>query len=162
MKEFGSLAAFASHLVQLQASVALEAHHGLKKVAQAITETAQGEIGHYQAAIGPFPAWEELKESTKADRVHQGYTENDPLLRDGKLRDSISNEVAGHEAVVGSDSDIAVYQELGTDKIPPRPFFGPAVEHNHRLIREIMGKALVRGLLGSGSIPAALEYDRDV
>lgn len=162
MKEFGSLAAFASHLVTLQASVALEAHRGLKEVAEAITITAKGEIGAYQQAIGPFPAWAQLAESTMADRVAKGYTPDDPLLRDGKMRDSVSNEVASLEAVVGSDSDIAVYQELGTDKIPPRPFLGPAVIHSHEVIKRVLGAALARGVLGGGSIPASLAYDHDV
>lgn len=162
MREFGSLAAFASHLITLQASVALEAHRGLKEVAEAITKTAKGEIGSYQQAIGPFPAWAQLSNATVDDRVAKGYTPDDPLLRDGRMRDSISNEVSGHEAVVGSDSNIAIYQELGTDKIPPRPFLGPAVIHNHDLIRKIMGKALARGVLGGGAIPASLGYDESI
>lgn len=162
MREFGSLAAFASHLITLQASVALEAHRGLKEVAEAITKTAKGEIGSYQQAIGPFPAWAQLAESTVADRVAHGYTPDDPLLRDGKMRGSVSNEVVSLEAVVGSDSDIAVYQELGTDKIPPRPFLGPAVIHNHKVIRRILGAALARGVLGGGAIPASLGYDESI
>lgn len=162
MREFRSLAAFASHLVELQASVALEAHKGLKEVANAVTETAKGEIGHYQQAIGPFPKWADLAEGTKIDRVQQGYPADDPLLRSGELRDSIENEVSRLEAVVGSKSDIAVYQELGTDKIPPRPFLGPAVIHNHALIKRIFGEALVRGLLGGGPIPGRVGYDQSI
>jgi HK97 gp10 family phage protein len=162
MREFGSLAAFASHLVTLQATVALEAHKGLKEVAEAITKTAKGEIGSYQQAIGPFPAWAQLAGATVADRVAKGYTPDDPLLRDGKMRDSISNGVSGHEAVIGSDSNIAVYQELGTDKIPPRPFLGPAVIHNHEAIKRILGAALARGILGGGPIPASLGYDESI
>ncbi|TXD58862.1 hypothetical protein FUT88_13370 [Ralstonia sp. TCR112] len=162
MREFSSLAAFATHLVELQTAVALEAHRGLKEVANAITKTAKDEIGHYQESVGPFPKWAELDKSTKKDRVQQGYSENDPLLRSGELRDSIENEVSRLEAVIGSKSEIAVYQELGTDEIPPRPFLGPAVIHNHRLIKRIFGEALVRGLLGGAPIPGRVGYDQSI
>ena len=32
------------------------------------------------------------------------------------------------EAEIGSDSQIMVYQEFGTSKMPPRPVMGPALE----------------------------------
>ncbi|WP_045736805.1 HK97-gp10 family putative phage morphogenesis protein [Xanthomonas sp. MUS 060] len=162
MKQFGSLAAFATQLTVLEAGVVFQLEKGLDAVAAKIEKTAKEEIGEYQEAIGPFPAWEELADSTKEDRIYKGYTENDPLLRSGELRDSISHETKGLEAAIGSDSDIAVYQEMGTETIPPRPFLGPAVEYNHESIRKIVGGALVVGLLGGGSIPAELEYDHEI
>ncbi len=161
MKEFDSLASFASHLLAIEASEALALHHGLKEVAQAIEKTAKEEIGHYQPAVGPFPAWAELADSTKADRTRQGFSENDPLLRTGELRDSISNTVGGLEAVVGSNSDVMVWQELGTKTIPPRAVLGPAAIQNEDKIKEILGKAAARGLLGGTSMPAGLGYDFD-
>jgi hypothetical protein len=50
-----------------------------------------------------------------------------PLLETGDLRSSIHHKAeltaAGAEGVVYSDSEIAVYQELGTSRgIPPRSF----------------------------------------
>jgi negative regulator of sigma E activity len=45
-----------------------------------------------------------------------------PWLRTGALRASISHVTDGNVAVVGSTSDVAVDQELGTRTIPPRPF----------------------------------------
>lgn len=162
MKQFGSLAAFAAELVTLDAKVRAQLEEGLKKVALKVEKTAKDEIGTYQSAVGPYPAWEPLADSTRADRVSKGYTENDPLLRSGQLRDSISHVTRGLEADIGSDSDIAVFQELGAAHIPPRPFLGPAVEHNHAAIRKMIGGAVVKGLLGGGSIPASLEYDHEV
>jgi phage gpG-like protein len=50
----------------------------------------------------------------------------DPLLRTGELRDSISHVVDGRRAVVGSDDPVAIYQETGTSRIPPRPFLSTA------------------------------------
>jgi len=45
-----------------------------------------------------------------------------PWRQSGALAESI---VAG-ETIVASTSDVAVYQELGTARIPPRPFLLPA------------------------------------
>lgn len=148
-KEFTSIGGFVAHLVAREAAVVLAMRAGLQTVANAVRDTAKSEVGHYQPAIGQFGAWPELADSTKADRVAKGFTENDPLLRSGDLRDSIKNEVHAFDAVIGSESDIAKYQELGTEKIPPRPFLGPAVLHNEHEIKRVLGAALVAGLVGS-------------
>ncbi|MFD2271416.1 hypothetical protein ACFS07_10450 [Undibacterium arcticum] len=80
------------------------------------------------------------------------------MLRSGKLRASISHQIHGLEAVVGSDSDIMVYQELGTEHIPPRAVLGPAAIRNKELILKTLGKAAAEGLLyGAGSSQTALE-----
>ena len=159
MREFNSLASFALHLVKLEATEVLALHHGLKQVAEHIEKTAKDEIGYYQPAVGPFPAWQELAESTKADRMNKGYDPDEPLLRDGTLRDSIVHEVGGLEAVIGSKLDIALYQELGTEKIPPRPFLGTAAFISKKKIEKILGAAAVSGLLGHKIIHPSLGYD---
>ena len=64
------------------------------------------------------------------------------------MRDSIEHQVHGDEANVGSNDDKAVWQELGTDKIPPRSFLGgAAVELEPKIQREI-GLAYVAHLSG--------------
>ena len=157
MREF-SLSEFALHLLEVEAAELLALHHGLKKCAAAIEATAKAEIGTYQRGVGYFPPWQELAPATKADRVHKGFTENDPLLRTGGLRDSISSEVHALEAAIGSTSDIMVYQELGTSTIPPRAVLGPAAVRNHKRIEMILGEAAVAGLLyGSGEEVVKLE-----
>lgn len=55
-----------------------------------------------------------------------GGTHDVPWLRSGALRDSIGHTTAGAEAVVGSRDPVAVYQECGTHRDPPRPFLAPA------------------------------------
>jgi hypothetical protein len=78
--------------------------------------------GRARAAIGTYKyGWPPL--GPEAIAKH-GDT---PLLDTGALRDSISAfvEMSGPESgrgVVGSDNEIAVYQELGTSHIPPRSF----------------------------------------
>jgi hypothetical protein len=70
------------------------------------------------------------------------------------MRDSIEFTAPVHEAnavvgYVGSNSKIAVYQELGTAHIPPRSFLGQAAMGREHEIREMMGRmvygAMIRG-----------------
>ena len=130
-------------LIPVAASAALDA------AAAAIEREAKQEIGTYQRSdMGPYEPWQELAQSTKADRVAQGYTENDPLLRSGELRDSIDRETHGLEAVVGSDSDVMVWQEFGTRTIPPRPVLGLAAVRKHEEVLKIVGDGVMAELVG--------------
>lgn len=147
MREFHSIASFVEHITTLQAKEVLSIRKGLAKAAKIVETQARSEIGHYQDPIADFPGWQELAQSTKDDRVSKGFAENDPLLRDGKLRDSIHHDIDGLEATIGSDSNIAVYQELGTDKIPPRPFLGTALAIKQGQIVRIIGEHAVGALL---------------
>lgn len=147
-----------AHLAKVAIAEDLALHRGLERCAAAIEKTAKSEIGSYQPAAGPFPAWAELTEATKADRVRQGYTENDPLERTHALEESISHQTHGLDAAIGSTSDVMVYQEMGTPTIPPRPVLGPAAVRNKELIHKTLGAAAVEGLLyGADSAFTALE-----
>lgn len=158
MREFSSIAGFIGHLAAMDAAVVLELHHGLKKCAVAIEATAKAEVGVYQPEAGAFAAWSPLAASTQDERVRLGYTPDEPLLRSGGLQGSISHQVSGLEAVTGSDSDVMVYQELGTDRIPPRAVLGPAAIRNKALIEKTLGHAVAQGLLyGAGAALTALE-----
>ncbi len=160
--EFSSIAQFAEHLLLASAKEVLALHAGLEKCAQLIENTAKAEIGTYQQATGPFQDWAELADATKEDRMQQGYTENDPLLRSGELRDSIQHETGGLEAVIGSTSPIMAYQEFGTGTIPPRPVLGPASFKNKRKIQGILGASMVSGLFNGKPIHSSLGYNMEV
>jgi HK97 gp10 family phage protein len=138
------------------------AHAALERVATKVEKTAKSEFGEYQDAVGPFPAWAELAESTKEDRERKGFPADEPLLRTGEVRDSIGHEVADLEAVIGSDSDILVFHEFGTAKMPPRPVLGPAVQVNEAAIVRELGGAVVAGLIGVDVIHESLGYGRVV
>ncbi len=125
MKEF-TLRAFAQQLTALEVQAKHRFEAGLEAVAIEIEQTAKAQIGEYQEASGPFSAWTELAESTKTDRLRRGYTENDPGLRSGAMRESIEHKVEGLDAVVGSNDDKLVYFEFGTSRQPPRPVLGMA------------------------------------
>lgn len=161
MREFSPLE-FSLHLAQLSISIEKVESDALEKCAKLIERDAKAQIGFYQAAAGPFPAWEQLADSTEAEKARKGYEPDAPLLREGDLRDSIEHEVQGKDAVIGSKSDIAEYQEFGTANIPPRPFIGPAAFHNKENIQKILGGAVVEGITGGQKIHELLGYDMDI
>jgi hypothetical protein len=145
MKQFSSFLGLAEHLVRL-GTMEARTENALEHACAKIEKLAKEKIGEYQDKAGPFAAWAPLTESTKADRSQQGFSEDDPLLRTGELRDSIEHQVHGLEGQVGSNLDIAVYQELGTKTIPPRSFLGGAAFELEPEIREELGLDLAMWL----------------
>lgn len=145
-----NLLGFAAHLGKLIVAEVVETEVMLTEAAKVVQKEAKAEIGTYQSASGPFAAWAELADSTKSDRVAKGFTENDPLLRTGEMRDSIEYTVAGREAHIGSDNDKAVWQELGTDRIPPRSFLGGAAFRKGPEIAHAIGAETFAYLCGAG------------
>lgn len=125
-------------------------HHALEKAAVVVEKRAKEKIGEYQDQAGPFAGWAELADSTKADRVRQGYSEDEPGLRSGEMRDSIEHVVMDGEAQVGSNDDKLVWFELGTVKQPPRSVLGGAVVEEMEKICEIVGDHAVAALVGQG------------
>lgn len=151
---FNSFAAFAVHLGKIPFKQVEK--EGLEIAAKVIEAAAKKEIGTYQRDdVGPFDPWKELADSTKADRLRQGYTENDPLLRSGAMRDSISHYIDpnGHDAYVGSPSQILVWQEYGTDRIPPRSVLGIAAFRNKDLIKKLVGTLALSSLVNGVEVP---------
>lgn len=140
---------FAREMSSASASIATGLETSFRVIVKEIEETAKEEIGVYQPAYGPFDAWVPLAESTKADRVRLGYSEDDPLLRSGELRDSIESEIVGLAAIVGTKSEIGLWQEVGTGHIPPRPFIGPAYVRKIDPLMESISRAITCGFKSS-------------
>ncbi|WP_435018496.1 HK97-gp10 family putative phage morphogenesis protein [Tundrisphaera sp. TA3] len=159
MSSFSSLGHLAAHFAEIALKQHEMEHHALEKVGKLVEKRAKAKIGEYQDEAGPFIAWPELADFTKEDRLRQGFSENDPLLRTGAMRDSIGHQVAGSEVHVGSNSDIAVYQELGTSKIPPRSFLGGAAVDETKRIREIIGEEAVASLVGEKVFGGKMKID---
>jgi HK97 gp10 family phage protein len=160
VKEFKDMGQFARHLVMLSAGgFVFSLHEGLKQVGAVIEARAREEIGTYQPAIGPFQAWPELADSTKADRLAKGFTENDPLYRTGDLRDTISHEQHGLEVAIGSDSDLMVYHEFGTSKMPARPVLGTAAFASKDKVMAILGRAAAIGVAGGQVLPSLINVE---
>jgi hypothetical protein len=124
MKEFSSFGDFARHLEALAAGMPAVELFVLQRIGVLVKERAKEKIGDYQSEAGPFAAWAPLADTTKADRLRKGYSEDDPLLRSGEVRESIDYVTLPPEVVIGSPLDIALWLEMGTEKMPPRSFLG--------------------------------------
>lgn len=122
-----SLESFARLLTTMAVTTVVE-KRGLEKAAVIIETEAKRVIGTYDYGWAPL----------KAETIARKANGDTPLLETGEMRDSIEHTVQGRKAEIGSNSDIAVYQELGTAKIPARSFLaGAAVHKGHEAAKEI-------------------------
>jgi hypothetical protein len=136
-----SFADFAKHL---QASIR-ECHPrleiGLAKVGELTQTMAVEYIGH------EMPQWPALADRTIAEKTKLGYvghvSPTDPLLRTGEMRDSIHIAVERLSLTVGSNSEVARWQELGTSRIPPRPFIATAAMASLPYAHDVFGKIAI-------------------
>lgn len=159
MKVLSSFAELALVLEANTVGALVAAEVAMHKSAKVVQKDAQDRIGEYQKETGPFQDWSPLADSTEDEKIRLGYPVDAPLLRDGTLRDSIEVEYAPHEAIIGSKMDIAAYQEFGTEKIPPRPFLGPAAFVNQEKIADLIGAVVASGIAGGVRIHPSLGYD---
>jgi hypothetical protein len=113
-------------------------HKALEKACVIIETEAKHVLGTYEYG------WPPLAPATVARKAN-GDT---PLIETGEMRDSIEHTVRGDSGFVGSDSDIAVYQELGTSRIPPRSFLGGAAMHKGKEAAHAIGQEIVTSLIG--------------
>jgi HK97 gp10 family phage protein len=170
MKEFSNIESFVEHLGKIAATEAAMAHRALEKCAKVVEKRAKQKIGEYQEQVGPFIAWPELAESTKRDREAQGYSENEPGLRSGEMRESIGHvtSISAMETQIGSNDDKMVFFELGTSKQPPRSALGGAMAESLPKIEHILGEELLgmitatkvsAALLGDGAVEGGIEIE---
>jgi phage gpG-like protein len=75
-----------------------------------------------------------------------GGDHSEPWRQTGALHDSIAHQAEGLTAMVGSNDAAAMYQELGTRAMPPRPFLVPAAASLASGLADDIGAA-VAGLL---------------
>ena len=170
-KSFNSLLDFSEHLFKAATAEIFAVHAGLELSAKLIQADAKHQLGHLQPQVGPFPEWEELADSTKADKERNDYVFNadyNPLVRTGELMNSIEYEVnmSALEAIIGTKNIIGAYQEFGTKNIPPRPFMGTAAFKLGPIIAKLLGKAIIIGI-GAGKdikeeIGRELGYIQDI
>jgi HK97 gp10 family phage protein len=132
-------------------------NEALDVAAKMICDEAKHVIGTYEYD------WPKLAESTQAERERKGYPANEPLLRTGAMRDSISYTITepGKKALIGSPSDIAVYQELGTSTIPARPFLMPSVIYCQHKAEAAMGAIIGAALTGNSIEDEILRLARE-
>lgn len=71
-----------------------------------------------------------------------------PWLQSGALRDSVGAEADGLQAAVGSSDPAATPQEMGTARMPPRPFLAPAAAGMEEEVARAVAGAVVAALKG--------------
>jgi hypothetical protein len=143
MREF-TLLGFIAELPAIERDIAASGPMIVEKACQIVQAKAQRAIGR------EHDLWAPLAESTIKDKQRHGYAVPKPLLRTGELRDSIQYQVHGHEGAVGSDDEVAVYQELGTSKIPPRSFLVSSAIASEDKIHRMAAAASIAALSGYG------------
>lgn len=146
MKSFASPGAFAAHLRRVAQTIPAAEHAGLERGAAHVETIAKDLIGQQ------LTSWPALADSTVAEKQRLGFTgrlsATDPLLRTGEMRDSISHVVDGRRAVIGSDDPVAIYQETGTSRIPPRPFLSTAAVLGGEDVAKAIGLAVAQAVAG--------------
>lgn len=134
----------------------LAASRVLDKAAEDVRDRAQGKLGFYQSASGPYSAWSPLAAATLARK--SGDT---PLYETGALEAAIQvlPKPDEHTWLIGiAPGDpmeiIGLTQELGSvvRNIPPRPFLAPsAYELQDKIIADV--QAVVIGLVSGRGTP---------
>jgi phage gpG-like protein len=109
----------------------------LRIVGESVKKMARDMIGNENEG------WPPLKPSTIERKESEGFATPDPLLRTGHLRDSIETETLGLTMVVGSAEKNAAYQEMGTKKMPPRPFLLPSAIKGTEELYEALGETAI-------------------
>lgn len=105
---------------------------GLNEVMQEIealtTERAE------KIARGVAKAGEEVCDEAKA---------NAPVGETGRLHDSITSKAEGNTAIIGTNVEYAMYQELGTYKMHAKPYLVPALLNKAEKARQIIEDELL-------------------
>lgn len=139
---FASLVELAAFTAEFIGEVDHLEHKSLEMVGKLVEEAAKEAIGTYDYG------WPELSDRTQEERERLGFSPNDPLLRTGELQESIKHDVDNKTVYIGSTLDKALFHEIGTSKIPPRPFLVPSAERNKEKIENMIGRGFLKGLSG--------------
>jgi hypothetical protein len=134
-----SIASFIVKLKTIELELEVVGHAAVAAACQLIADEAQRVIGTYDYG------WPSLAPSTLAKK-----SADTPLLESGQLRTSIEWNASSNTGAVGSNLDRAVYQELGTSRIPPRPFLAGAALAMEPKIHALFERAVVACIAGRG------------
>lgn len=139
-----TLEEFERQIAQSLRMVVPELEATLPKIGAVVEIAAERMPGEYQ------PGWAKLAESTLADKARKGFPVPSPLRRTSAMAESYRHEVApaALEVVVGSPSKIALYQEMGTSRIPPRPVLALAMQRSIKYATGLLGNAALKILTG--------------
>jgi phage gpG-like protein len=135
-----SLLGFVAHLETIKRDMHALGPAIVAKACEMVCNEAKRVLGTHDYG------WPELQPETIARKI-RGDT---PLLETGKLRESIQWNAEGNFGFIGSDSPVAVWHELGTSRIPPRPFLAGAAMHMEDKIHKMAARAALAVIAGRG------------
>jgi HK97 gp10 family phage protein len=119
MGRYRSLSDYAKHLERVVVRMPVAKAKGLALAGKVVAEKTRNKLGVYQSG------WPPLKPETVARKA----TGDSPELETGSMRDTIAVKADAVKATI-SVGGAAIYQELGTSKMPARPFLGPALRES--------------------------------
>lgn len=139
---------FERHLSAAVVQVKPRLEIGLDKVGTLAETLAAHYPGEYQEG------WKPLAPSTLKDKEAKGFPVPSPLKRTGGMAASYKKELHPAElaVVVGSADKIALYQEMGTSRIPPRPVAALAMQHSLPYAADTFGEIAVSLVTGKAPL----------
>ncbi len=144
--KFSSIPQFLDFLRTRPGAVEAAQKRGLEAAGRMFQTTARDMIGE------EIPDWADLAASTVEEKQRLGFTDRisptDPLYRTGELRASIRSVVDGSRVTLGTDDPVGEWQEFGTQRMPPRPFIGPAVHNDYRDAAELIANYELGAAMG--------------
>ena len=109
-----------------------------RKIANVLWEEAEDAFSKEQSPEGE--KWAALDESYKKQRHGKGYT--GPILQvSGDLVKSLNIDYGDNFAVIGAAEPYGQYHQMGTSKMPARPFIGLG-ETGEKEIKQIIAKRM--------------------
>lgn len=123
-RHFESLTALANHFDNVASALPGAERAWLVQIGTHVEQFAKQKLGTYQAG------WPPLAAATMADKAKRGFATPSPLLRTGAMQGSIGHSVGVDIVRVGAKDHKAIFHELGTSKMPSRPFIGPAMKES--------------------------------
>ena len=136
-------------------SMAFTYEHSVRKALEEACLIVEKEAK--RAHIGTYDYnWPQLADETQKDRARKGFSDNEPGLRTGEMRDSIEHTVVGaagilrqHEskAYVGSDNQKLVWFGLVRKTQPPRSVLMQAGMHKRREVAHKLGEEIMVPML---------------
>ena len=76
----------------------------------------------------------------------EGYAKEEAPVDTGELRNSISHATMDNKAVaIGTNTEYAIYQEMGTYKMPAHPYIKPAISDHTAEYKSIVEAAMKAG-----------------
>ena len=134
-----SVIAFGARLLRWSADIDVHGHHSLRVASELLVTEVKAAHGEYRAGYN----WPALATETVARK----RTGDSPLLETGELRDSYGYGFLDHlTAEVGTDNPKALWMELGTAHVPPRPALGTAARLKEPEIVKLLGGGAVKAL----------------